>query len=436
VPAEKPGIVAPLGWTDRPVARLHQEISMKWWPGRKVTSRERETKSAGASSVTGGPALMETGGMLTVDLDAIATNWRILATRVAPADCAAVVKADAYGCGVREVAAALVAAGCKTFFVAFVSEARAIREITQEATIYVLNGMPPGGATAFAEVNARPVIGNMGELVEWDAFCSVHSWTGGTALHFDTGMNRLGLPISDAPALAARMKTPTHGIALVMSHLACADEPEHPLNAVQIQRFRELRMMFRGINASLANSSGIFLGSATHCDVVRPGAALYGINPTPGSANPMRPVVELKGRIAQVRTVPRGETVGYGATWTASRDARLAVIAVGYGDGHLGATAALAGEQPMVIISGERCPVVGRISMDLLAVDVSALPEKAARRGDFATLIGDGLSVDDLARFSDTIGYEVLTSLGRRHHRVWTFSMPAGQERSKRSVVE
>ncbi|MEZ5786737.1 MAG: alanine racemase [Xanthobacteraceae bacterium] len=399
---------------------------MKWWPGRKVTSREREVKSPGASSVTGGPPLIETGAMLTIDLDAIASNWRILAARVSPADCAAVVKADAYGCGVREVAAALFAAGCKTFFVAFVSEARAIREITQEATIYVLNGLPPGGATPYAEVNARPVIGSMGELVEWDAFCSVHNWSGGAALHFDTGMNRLGLPMSEAPALSTRLKTPEHGIALLMSHLACADAPDHPLNDAQIQRFRELRMVFRGVNASLANSSGIFLGPATHCDLVRPGAALYGVNPTPGAANPMHPVVELKGRIAQVRSVPRGDTVGYGATWTAGREARIAVVAVGYGDGHLGATAALAGEQPMVIIAGKRCPVVGRISMDLIAVDVSKLPEKSVRRGDFATLIGDGLSVDDLGRFTDTIGYEVLTSLGRRHHRVWTFSMPAG----------
>lgn len=398
---------------------------MKWWPGRKVVSREVETKSAGTSSVTGGPSLIETGAMLTIDLDAIAANWRILQTRAAPAECAAVVKADAYGCGAREVAAALAAVGCKTFFVAFISEARAIREITKEATVYVLNGLPPGGATAFAEVNARPVIGSMGELVEWDAFCSVHDWAGGAALHFDTGMNRLGLPLAEAAALATRLKTPEHGIALVMSHLACADAPEHPLNAIQIQRFRELRMMFRGVNASLANSSGIFLGAAAHCDLVRPGAALYGINPTPGAANPMRPVVELKGRIAQVRTVPRGDTVGYGAAWTASREVRIAVVAVGYGDGHLSAPAALSGDKPVVIIAGKRCPVIGRVSMDLIAVDVSALPDKAARRGDFAILLGDGLGVDEVARFTDTIGYEVLTRLGRRHHRVWTFSLPA-----------
>jgi alanine racemase len=260
----------------------------------------------------------------------------------------------------------------------------------------------------------------MAELVEWDAFCSVQKWTGGAALHFDTGMNRLGLPIEEAPALSTRAKTPKHGISLVMSHLACADAPEHPLNARQIQLFREVRMMFRGIPASLANSSGIFLGPATHCDLVRPGAALYGINPTPAAANPMRQAVNLKGRIIQVRGVPRGATVGYGATWTAAHESRIAVVAVGYGDGFLRAGAALSGERPVAIVAGKRCPIVGRISMDLLAIDVTALPEKAPRRGDFATLLGDGVDVDELARFGDLIGYEVLTSLGRRYHRVWT----------------
>jgi alanine racemase len=386
---------------------------------RKPKSREGEALSSGAPGITGGPPLIETGGMLTIDLDAITANWRALADRVSPAECAAVVKADAYGCGLREVAAALAEIGCKTFFVAHLHEARVVREIAPEATIYVLNGIPPGGASHFAAPRVRPVIGSMSELIEWHAFCSVHEWTGGAALHFDTGMNRLGIPIEEAPALSMRIKTPKHGISLLMSHLACADTPEHPLNTRQIQLFRELRMMFRGVPASLANSSGIFLGPATHCDLVRPGAALFGINPTPAAANPMRQAVNLKGRIAQVRQVPRGATVGYGAAWTAAEESRIAIVAVGYGDGYLRAGAALSGKRPVAIVAGKRCPVVGRISMDLLALDVTALPEKAIRRGDFATLLGEGIDVDDLARFGGMIGYEVLTSLGRRHHRVW-----------------
>lgn len=378
--------------------------------------------SAAAASVPvseAGPPVMETGGVLTIDLAAIVANWSDLARRVAPADCAAVVKADAYGCGLAEVAGALAGAGCKTFFVAHLAEARALRRVAPDATIYALNGIPPGGAAGFADARIRPVIGSMPELVEWDAFCRVNAWTGGAALQFDTGMSRLGLTAEEAAPLAVRVTSQDHGIALVMSHFACADEPQHPLNERQVQAFRDIRMLFRGVDASLANSSGIFLGPSTHCELVRPGAALYGLNPTPGAKNPMRPVVRLEGRVAQVRKVRKGETVGYGATWTASRDTRVAIVAVGYGDGFLRAAAAVGAEKPQAIVMGKRCPIVGRISMDLLAIDVTALPEVSPRRGDWATLLGDGIDIDTAAPFAGTIGYEVLTSLGRRYHRSW-----------------
>ncbi len=205
-----------------------------------------------------------------------------------------------------------------------------------------------------------------------------------------------------------------------MSHLACAEVPEHPLNDRQIRLFREVRLLYRGIPSSLANSSGIFLGNAAHCDMVRPGVALYGVNPTPGRSNPMRPVIELQARIVQVRMVPKGETVGYDATWTAKHATRLAVVAVGYADGYLRA-ASVSDEAPGAdaIVAGKRCPLAGRVSMDLLAIDITELPEGAARRGDLVTLIGDEIRVDDLATAAGTIGYEVLTSLGRRYHRIY-----------------
>ena len=191
-----------------------------------------------------------------------------------------------------------------------------------------------------------------------------------------------------------------------MSHLACAEQPEHPLNERQITAFREVRILYRGIPSSLANSSGIFLGAAAHCDMVRPGVALYGVNPTPGRANPMRPVIELQARIVQVRNVPRGETVGYDAAWTAKRATRIAVVAVGYADGYLRAASA-SDEAPgaAAIVAGKRCPLAGRVSMDLLAIDITDLPDNAARRGDLATLIGDEMTVDDGRR-------------RRRHHRL------------------
>jgi alanine racemase len=364
-----------------------------------------------------GPAESEAGGVLTVDLSAIEANWRSLLSRVSPAECSAVVKADAYGCGLEPVVRGLANAKCKTFFVAHLSEARRVRDAVPDSVVYVLNGIPPGSAPAFADAYARPVIGSLSELTEWDAFCRANNWRWGAALHFDTGMNRLGLTTDEAIALSTRVKGLDHGITLVMSHLACADDPSHPLNDRQIQLFRELRMMYRGITASLANSSGIFLGPATHCDLVRPGLALYGSNPTPGAANPMRPVVGLKGRIIQVRHLLRGASVGYGATWTAPRTSRVAIISVGYGDGY--PRAADEGANAFAIVAGQRCPLVGRISMDSLAVDVTAVAEKDVKRGDFATLLGGEIGVDDLARWSGTIGYEVLTRLGSRYARVY-----------------
>ena len=370
--------------------------------------------------VTAGPPAAQAGGILTVDLAAIEANWRSLGHRVMPAECAAVIKADGYGCGIEKVAAALAKTGCKTFFVADLAEARQVRNVAPDPAIYVLNGLLSGTAGSYADIRARPVIGSMVELAEWDAFVSVNQWYGGAALHVDTGMNRLGISLNEAAALAPRIRSENHGITLLMSHLACAEQPEHPLNERQISVFREVRMLYRGIPSSLANSSGIFLGQAAHCDMVRPGVALYGVNPIPGQSNPMRPVIELQARIAQVRTVPRGETVGYDAAWTAKRTTRIAVVAVGYADGYLRAASA-SDEAPGAdaIVAGQRCPLAGRVSMDLLAIDITDLPDGAARRGDLATLIGGEMTVDARASAAGTIGYEVLTSLGRRYHRVY-----------------
>src|SRR5215470_9664394 len=362
----------------------------------------------------------EAGGLLTVDLAAIEANWRKLAGTTIPVECAAVVKGDAYGCGLDPVTRKLAKAGCRTFFVADVAEGRRVRAIAPEATIYVLNGLIPGSAQTFANDNLRPVINSTTELAEWDAFVATKKWNGGAALHVDTGMNRLGITIDEAIAIATRIQSENHGFSLLMSHLACAETPDHPLNDKQVRLFREIRIMYRGVPSSLANSSGIFLGGTLYCDLVRPGVALYGANPTPGKPNPMRPVAELKGRIIQVRHINKGDTVGYGATFTAARPSRVAVIAVGYGDGYLRSASAAKGKTAgEVVIAGKRCPIAGRVSMDLFAVDVTDLGEGKARRGDLATLIGEGITVDEVAAGMGTIGYEVLTNLGRRYHRIY-----------------
>jgi alanine racemase len=360
----------------------------------------------------------EAGGVLTIDLVAIAANWKRLYGMTVPVESAAVVKADAYGCGIERVVPALKKVGCRTFFVADIAEGRRVRAAAPDAVIYVLNGLMPSTAPAFADVNLRPVINSTTELAEWDTFIAANNWDGGAALHIDTGMNRLGLTPEEAVAIAPRIQSATHGFKLLMSHFACAETPGHPMNDQQIRLFREIRILFRGVPSSLANSAGIFLGGTAHCDLVRPGIALFGGNPIPGQKNVMRPVVELKGRITQVRQIKKGDTVGYGASWIATRPSRLAIVAVGYGDGYFRSAAAGKGKAPAnVIIAGKPCPLIGRISMDLLAVDVTDLPGSGARRGEFATLIGSGIDVDEFGAACGTIGYEVLTNLGRRYHR-------------------
>jgi alanine racemase len=365
-------------------------------------------------------ALSTVTGVLTVDLNALVANWRKLEKTAVPAESSAVIKSDAYGCGAEPVARALAKAGCKTFFVATLDEATAVRAAVSSAAIYVLNGFVQNTGETYAKIDARPVIGDLNELAEWDVFCRRTQWAGGAAIHIDTGMQRLGLTIAEAQGLIPRINAGDHGISLVMSHLACAESLNHPMNAKQLATFREIASAFAGVPASLSNSSGIFLGSPFHFDMVRPGAALYGVNPTPEADNPMQPVVELKARIVQIREVERGETVGYGGIWTARRPTRLAIVSAGYADGYFRAASSNDGTRGAeVIAAGKRCPVAGRISMDLMAVDITDLEKNAVRRSHMVTLIGEGITVDELAHHFGTIGYEVLTSLGPRYARVY-----------------
>jgi alanine racemase len=365
-------------------------------------------------------ALAGYSGVLTFDLDALVANWRKLEKTAVPAECAAVVKADAYGCGVEPVSRALAAAGCKTFFVASIDEARSLRAVLPQATIYSLNGFFQNTGEAYAKVDCKPVIGDLNELAEWDVFCRRSGWNGGAAIHIDTGMNRLGLTITEAQGIIPRINAGDHGITLVMSHLVSAELVNNATNAKQLTAFREIASHFTNVPASLSNSSGIYLGAQFQFDMVRPGAALYGVNPTPEADNPMQPVVELKARIIQIRSVERGETVGYGGTWTARRSTKLAIVAAGYADGYFRAASANDGTRGAeVVVAGKRCPIAGRISMDLMAVDITDLPPNAARRGHMVTLIGEGITVDELAHHFGTIGYEVLTSLGKRYARIY-----------------
>ncbi|HEY1411599.1 MAG TPA: alanine racemase [Rhodopila sp.] len=343
--------------------------------------------------------------ILEVDLDAVVANWRVLCERHPWGAVAGVVKADGYGLGARDVAGALYAAGCRHFFVAYLNEAMAIRDVVPDAMLAVLSGPIPGTESAYAVHGLTPVLGSLDEIARW---------RGEAILHVDTGMSRLGLSSQELAALAAdRSLLDGVSIRYVMSHLVSSEWPEDPVNEMQRQRFAAARALLPRAPSSLANSSGIFLGAAFRSDLARPGAALFGVNPTPGRPNPMRHVVRLSVRVLAVREVPAGATVGYNATWTAARPSRIATAALGYADGF---HRSLSG-RGRAYFDGTPVSLVGRVSMDLTTFDVTDLP--AVQPGCWLEVLGPHLSADDVAEAAGTNGYEVLTSLGRRFHRVY-----------------
>jgi alanine racemase len=361
-------------------------------------------------------APLPSAAVLTVDLDAIVANHRLLARRAAPAAVAGVVKADAYGLGAARVAPALAAAGCRSFFVATLGEALALRPaLPGDAAVTVLGGVLPGEEEIFAAHGVRPALNDLGQVARWSALARRLGRALPAALQFDTGMSRLGLSPDEAEALADGRATHAAGIdvTLVMSHLVASEEEDHPLNPAQAARFAAIRRRWPGVPASLANSSGVFLGAGWHLDLVRPGAATYGINPLPGRANPMRGVASLSAAVLQVRTIDHPESVGYGASHRVTGPTRIATIGCGYADGWLRSLS----NRGSAFIGATRVPVVGRVSMDLITLDVTAVPALAP--GHRVELMGPHLPVDEVADAAGTNGYEVLTRLGARFHRVY-----------------
>ncbi|HLW92813.1 MAG TPA: alanine racemase [Roseiarcus sp.] len=369
-----------------------------------------------------GPSLAAAGGVLTIDLSALADNWRLLARRAAPAESAGVIKANAYGIGVEPAARALFAAGCRTFFVAQIEEGfRARAALGPGPRIFILNGLQAGADPAdYVAHGLSPAIGSPDELARWAPFATRKS-APPCAIHVDTGMSRLGfVSPSELEAALARYERVEGGVGLFMSHFVASEEFDNPLNALQIERFKKARALLPGVPASLANSSALFLKARPFFDLVRPGYALYGGNPILPAPNPMKRVVKLEVRIQQAPSIEPGASVGYNAQWRAKRPTRLAALLAGYADGlprAAGATDQRRGAD--VLIAGKRCPLVGRISMDLCVADVSDLPEGAAEAGDFAEILGDEIGVDELGARAGVIGYNVLTSLGARYRRVY-----------------
>ncbi len=356
---------------------------------------------------------LEEPALLTIDLAAIVANYRLLAAQAPMAELAPAVKADAYGLGMAKVAPALAAAGARRFFVAWLAEGIALRALLPDAVIHVLNGLEPGRAGPYRAHRLIPCLDSLEAIREW-----VEGGGGPAVLHLDTGISRLGMPPEEWAALAKENGLRNRlELVLAMTHLACGDDAANPMNAAQRTAFLSaidtLGLAGGRVPLSIAASSGIFLGPEYHLDLTRPGAALYGLPPLNGHPNPMRQVVRLQAKILQVRRVDSHMTVGYGATHRTTRPSRLATVSAGYADGLFRAL----GNRGHAYLGPVRVPVVGRVSMDLLTLDVTDAPPELARRGATIDLIGPHHSVDDLAGEAGTIGYEMLTALGRRYPR-------------------
>ena len=384
-----------------------------------TTSPNSTDESAGPAAEGEVPA--RASGALVIDLKAVAENYRRLRSAFLEKPLAAVVKADGYGLGAEQIAPVLVREGARSVFVAQLDEALALRPLLDRChpavSLYVLNGLMPGTEADFVEHNILPVLNALGEIDAWRAEAARRGRALAAAIQLDSGMNRLGLPQAEVTALHEAPER-LEGIVptLVMSHLACADEPDHPQNAEQLAAFRAAREKLPMAPASLCNSSGIFLGRDYHFDLARPGAAVYGVNPTPEAPSPVLPVVRLTARILQVRAIDAPQSVGYGATYRAAGPARIATVAAGYADGYLRSISG----RGRAWVDGQEVPVVGRVSMDLLALDVTEIAPDVACAGRMVDLIGPGHGVDELAQEAGTIGYEILTALGRRYHRIYS----------------
>ncbi|WIG52117.1 MAG: Alanine racemase [Afipia sp.] len=367
---------------------------------------------AGSVTKSGG---LHAGAVLTIDLNAVRWNYRFLRGKLsARVRCGAVVKADAYGLGAQHIGPVLHAEGCRDFFVAHLDEGLRLSPHLSGASIYILNGLPSGSEADCAEAGLVPVLNSLDQCHAWSMRARNLGKMLPAAIQLDSGMNRLGLSQREiAGWVKGGSQLAGVDIRFVMSHLACADTPSHAANAMQLARFRRLAEHFPGLPRSLANSAAIFLGKDFHYDVVRPGAALYGVNPVPARNNPMRAAVRLSAVVIQVREADKGDHVGYGWDYRSGGATRLATLSIGYGDGLHRAL----GKGGVVHFEGHPLPIAGRVSMDSITVDVSELSPDRLGAGSRVEVIGNHQSVDDLAAAMGTIGYEVLTGLGHRYER-------------------
>ena len=357
---------------------------------------------------------------MLVDLAALAGNYRAIASSTA-AEVAAVVKADGYGLGVPGLANALYAAGCRTFFTAFGHEAVELRRMLGDVEIFVL--MPSAGDEAHLlhEHRLIPCLFDLEGVDRWIGGVPAQGARARVALHVETGIHRLGLDGEELAALlgddARRSRLE---VTLLMSHLACADEPAAPANHHQLDRFRAIRDAFPGTRASLANSAGTFLGSDYHFDLVRPGIALYGHDPhyAHTTSPRVRPIATLEARLGRIATVGPGESVGYGGVATCDVARRIGVLLAGYADG-IPRALYQPGRRFEVVVAGYRAPLFGTVSMDMVTVDLSGVPEDAVGVGAWVEIFGPNAPIEQVAEQAGTIPYEILTGIGPRVERIY-----------------
>lgn len=355
---------------------------------------------------------------LEINIDSIIHNYQLINNKVGNTECAAVLKADAYGMGASVVAKALDKVGCSTFFVATIDEGIELRACfsKNENQIAVLSGLLEGSEDIFYSNKLTPVLNDTEQIKKWAIYNKQKKISAPSILHIDTGMNRLGLTINE---LYDILKNPTElkelHVEWIMSHLACGDQPRDIMNEKQLSVFLNAKKEFPNVKASLANSAGVFLGQSYHLDMVRPGIALYGSGSGSIPSKPLKQVIRLYSRILQIRTLSTGASVGYGASYRVSEATRVATVGLGYADGYLRSLSNCS----WVFFNGFRLPVIGRISMDYITVDITQIASEKIKTGDFIEIIGDKFTLDDLATVANTVPHELLTRLGTRHHRIY-----------------
>lgn len=353
---------------------------------------------------------------LSIDRGAIARNYFYLKEKSGPVPCGAAVKANAYGCGIDLVIPTLLKTGCTDFFVADAIEGEMVRKLAPSSNIYIFNGFLAQSADKIFANNLIPIICSTHQLSQWQQLQTQHPY----AIQFDTGMNRLGIRHSDASSILNNLSEKP---ALLLSHFANADQPDNAKNNDQLRAFSLITSTYPGIKASMANSAALISNPASHFQITRPGIAIYGGNPFVDRKNPMEPVVKLEAQIIDIKTVKKHETISYGGTFKADKDMKIAVVGMGYADG-LPRSASGSGvrlrktlpEGMSCFLNGYHMPNVGRITMDLSMFDCSRLKKDDIKIGDWIEIIGENISIDELADVSGMVSYEILTSFGRHRH--------------------